>query len=210
MQAGGEVGWDPISVEDPVPWAIRFFVLYTVVVLAVAFVRWLKVAWHLWLFPNRKLLSWKESAEKAPIRSRALAALSRRFREILKGDAVRNPLLQLQQVEADFLYAWQLFLLKAKSIKKLAVLTIIVSLWVFLLRSVEMFNVFSIQKTSSIAMVSGYMVENLTSLELGTVVVMILYAEYAVLEAALRKRKAAWDFVFRTVEQNIPARDGRA
>jgi hypothetical protein len=49
------------------------------------------------------------------------------------------------------------------------------------------------------------MTENLTSLELGTAVVMILYAEYAVLEGALRKRKAAWDFVFTTAEQKIQA-----
>jgi hypothetical protein len=174
-------------------------------VLTVAFVRWLRLAWHLWLFPNRKLLSWKEHAEKKPVGTLARAALTRRFCEILKDDAERNLLSPLRLAEADFLYVWRLYLLKAKSIKKLAVFTIVVSIWVFLMRSVEMFSFFGTQKITSFGAISGSMTENLTSLKLGTAVVMILYAEYAVLEGALRKRKATWDFVFTTAEQKIQA-----
>ena len=203
MQASGEVGWDPISVDVQLPWVIRLFVLYTVVVLAVAFFRSLRLAWHLWLFPSRKLSFWKESEERGTVKSLARAALTRKFREILKDDAERSLLSLLRQAEADFLYVWQLYLATAKSIKKLAAFTIVVSIWVFLTRTVAMFGVFGMQKVTSVGLMSGSMMENLTFLELGTAVVMILYAEYAVLEGALRKRKAAWDFVFKTAAQNI-------
>jgi hypothetical protein len=200
MQDNGPVAWDPISVRYIPPWALRLFVLYVLVVFAVAFVRSLRLSTHLWLFPNRKLARLKQATEQESPSAITIAALAGNFREILKADLGRHLLSSLRQAEGDFLYLWQLYLLKAQSIKKLAVLTILVSFWVFVMRAAEMFSQIGIQKVASIGLVSGVMVENLTSLELGTVVAMLLYAQYAVLEGVLRRRKIAWDFVVKAAE----------
>jgi len=64
----------------------------------------------------------------------------------------------------------------------------------------EMFRQIGIQKVAGIGLLAGSLVENLTFLELGTVIAMILYAEYSVLEGALQRRKIAWDFVIKAAE----------
>lgn len=201
MQEGGEVGWDPMSVRYSPGWALRLFVLYVLGVVAVAFVRSLRLGMHLWLFPNRKLARFGQSTENGSLASITAAAFTRKFREILKADVARNFSSPLWRKEAHFLYFWQLYLVKVQSIKKLAILTIMVSVWVFLAHRIEMFSYIGIQKITSIGLMSGGIVQSLTSLELGIVSAMLLYAQYALLEGALRRRKLAWDFVVKSAEQ---------
>ena len=202
MQDTGEVGWDPISVNYHPPWALRLFMLYIVVVFVIALTKSLRVASHLWVFPNRELGRWKSSAEAQRPSSIGPAAFARNFREIIKANAGGNLLSPLKLGEAEFLYLWRLCLLRAKSIKKLAWLTVGASVWVSLMLGIQMFGYIGAQKVSSLTIWSGSIMENLTALQIGTVAVIALYAQYFVLEGALRRRKTAWDFVLKTAEQS--------
>jgi hypothetical protein len=198
---GGEVGWDPISIEYRLPWSIRFFVIYCALVLIIALATTLRLAPHLWLFPNRELTRCRRSSGQVSPGPILTAGFASNFREILKLEVGRI-LSPLRRTEAEFIYLWQIYLLRAKSIIRLAALTFMVSVCVFLMRSIENFSYFGTQKISSFTMISGSIVENLTVLELGTVVLIILYGQYSILESALRRRQAAWDFVLKTSERN--------
>jgi hypothetical protein len=198
----GEVGWDPISISYHPPVALRLFVFYVLIVLLVSLVKSLRLSSHLWLFPNRKRTLWKNSNEKQLPGSMAPAALARNFREILKTDLRQaNLLSRLRQAEAEFLYVWQLYVVRAESIKKLCVLTILVAVWVSLILGIQTLTSIGYQKVASLALVSGSIIENLTSLEIGVFAAVVLYAQYFVLERALGRRKATWDYVLSTVAQ---------
>jgi hypothetical protein len=198
----GEVGWDPISIGYQPPWAIRLLVIYCAIVLIIAVVKALKLASLLWFFPDRKLAVWKSASEQAAPSLVARAGFSRNFRTILTSEIRHNLLSPLVQAEADFLYLWQLYMGRVKSIKRLAALTLLISVWVFLMRSIDNFSFFGAQKISSFNLISGTMVENLTCLEAGTLVFIVLYTQYALLEAALRRRKAAWGYIAATAKRS--------
>src|SRR6185312_10208966 len=125
MQDDGVVGWDPISIRYTPGWALRLFVFYVLIVFAVAFVRSLRLSTQLWLFPNKKLARLKQGVANASPAAITSAAFAGNFRKVVQADLEQRVLFlfSLRQAEANFLYLWRLYLLKAKSIKKLAAFT---------------------------------------------------------------------------------------
>src|SRR5205823_1023851 len=161
MQEGSEVGWDPISIHYSTPWPLRAFVIYVVIVFVVSLVKSLRLSLDLWLFPNRKLVLWKNSSGKQLPRFIAAAALTRNFREILKSDFRETNLWShLRQGETEFLYRWQLCLFRAESVKKLAALTIIVSVWVSLTLAIQTLSYIGMQKIATLGMIGGSGAQN--------------------------------------------------
>lgn len=221
MQAA-QVGWDVN--EARVPWEIRVYFLYLLVVAGVSIARALSLARQFWRFTARRRASPMASDTEA-VRADRLAtlALSRPFWLDASDPASIFPsilpdrpedsaafLRVLQRAENKFSYISEICAAKVVSLKKLAVLTLLVSAFVLVYGATRILTEITTLKAAPIGLLSGSIAEVLVPLASGIFISAVLYAVYVAYEGALNRRRARWRYFSATAAVHTFDREHRA
>lgn len=220
MQAA-QVGW---SVNEArLPWEIRLYFLYLLVVAGVSIARALSLARQFWRFTARRRASPMASDTEA-VRADRLAtlALSRPFWLDASDPASIFPsilpdqpedraafLRVLQRAENKFSYISEICAAKVGSLKKLAVLTLLVSAFVLVYGATRILTEITTLKGAPIGLLSGSIAEVLVPLA-GIFISAVLYAVYVAYEGALNRRRARWRYFSATAAVHTFDREHRA
>jgi hypothetical protein len=135
MQEGGQVGWDPISINRVLPWQSRVVMVYLFVVLLIGLVKATRLI-HFWLSNSRA------------------------------------PRVHGHEPFAGTLIAEH----RVKSLRRLAFLSLLVSLLGVAWVTSQYCAVASMEKITGPAMIFGVLAEELTTLSMGLGVSIFLYA----------------------------------
>jgi hypothetical protein len=206
MQEGGSVGWDPIYVHVETPIHLKLFILYLLVVLVVGVVRWIRLAWQAWFLPLRKRLS-PEALREGKVQADNLAAcalaggLSRSIANpitaILKpgSDAAFALLSRLERARHRFLHAWEIQWSKIQALKRLVLLTILLSMFVLAAGATNALNGVYTEK-GPVALRVGAMLgaQLFGAVAIGLFVSAVLYGAASCYESLLMRRKATWNY----------------
>jgi hypothetical protein len=197
MQDTAQVQWDPASIDVRLPWESRIFIVYLCVISAIFVIKSVNLFWQLWSFRAKiRLGSDSDTAD-----SLATLALAHRLpKEIPKGVFTQRSPSLIQQADARFLYVWEICSAKVKSMKRLAILTFLISVLVstaLLLRDIAEIG---FEKYIGIGYCAGIMEEVLLTFCSGLCICAILYAAYSFYEGGLARRKISWNYYCTTIK----------
>ncbi|HEV7219924.1 MAG TPA: hypothetical protein VGN39_13710 [Terriglobales bacterium] len=188
--------WDPASVDIYHPWEDRIFVLYLVIALAISLVKWVSLGRQLWAFSISRLLSLQQhgtSSERAELLARSGLANKLPNEAVAKVSAEDRPAM-LQQAESRFLFLWEMCSVKVESLKRLVILTLLLSIFVFVSLTIQFLTDLTISKATGIAVITGSIAESLTPFSLGILACAVLYAVYGFYRGVLTRRIASWHY----------------
>ncbi len=198
--------WDPVY-EVRLPWESKVFLLYLFTVLAISVGRSLNLARKLgWFSVSRRTSLGKANSGIQGPDLLAASALANRLVDDLPGrllsesghqpkkDNATALLRLMEQAEFKFLYSWEMCSTKVESIKRLAVLTSLLSVLLLVCRATTILAYITAQKVVGNAFVAGSMAEVFVLLALGIFVCALLYAIYTFYEGTLRRRRASWKY----------------
>jgi len=197
------VGWDPVF-EYHAPLAAKMLLLYLLAVLLFSVVRSASLIRQLWFFAARKLDLLQESGnsdEKA--RLLAASGLANKLPSEVVNKAAGGTGL-LRQAEGRFLYAWEICSAKVRSLKRLAVLTFLLSTIVCTFLITAVLQDIAVEKATHVAAFSGVLAEALVFFGFGIFVCTVLYSAYALYEGMLTRRKASWNYFCAKARQGSP------
>jgi hypothetical protein len=186
------------------PWYMRVFLLYLFAAICILAVRSLRVAWRLGVFPRRNRISFQNVRDDA-MNAKLLAesALSNRFFCKLVTDsdiAVKSGdkkalLCTIQTARSRFLYLWELCCAEVGSIKRLLLLTLLLSS-VVVLGDIQMtFTDAFENRTTGVVALFMAIAELLRRFSLGLFVCTIFFAISGFLEGTLVRRRIHWNYL---------------
>ena len=149
MQEEGAVGWDPVTINRPLIWESKLFVLYILAVLVFLVVRSIVLLHH--------------------VRTLRLA-----------GDR--------------FLCVWETCMARVASMRRLALLTLLLSALAAVIQAVHLLSRIQETHTAGLGAVAGGVAEVLVQLELGLFVGAALYAVSSFYEGVLTHRRVSWSY----------------
>jgi hypothetical protein len=189
-----QVGFDPISIRTVLPWQSRIFFLYLFVVSVLWLVRSLGLFWQLGFLAafQRKSPS-IPAGESDQAQFLAASALANRLPEFIGSDPQKTPLLRLANLR--FYLLWETCWMKVSSLKRLARLTLISTIFIFAWLAAIGFTEVSYSKVIGIGALSGGFAELFVLLTNGMAVCLVLYITSGFYEAALTKRKVLWNYI---------------
>lgn len=195
--------WDPAAIYIYHPWEDRIFILYLVIALAVSLVKWVSLGRQLWSFSISRLLSLQQhstSSERAELLARSGLANKLPNKAVAKAWAEDRPTL-LQQAESRFLFLWEMCSVKVVSLKRLVILTLLLSILVFVSLTIQFLTDLTVSKATGIAVITGSIAESLTPFSLGILVCAALYAVYGFYRGVLTRRIASWNYFCSSASQ---------
>jgi biopolymer transport protein ExbB/TolQ len=206
MQETSLPQWDPASVDIYRPWEYRIFVLYSGIVLLISLVKWVSLGRQLWSFSISRRLSLQQhgtSNEKAELLARSGLANKLPNEAVAKAWAERDPLTLLQEAESRFLFLWEMCSAKVASLKRLGILTSLLSVLVFVSLTIRFLTDLTISKATGIAVITGSIAESLVPFSLGILVSAVLYAIYGFFQGVLIRRMASWNYFCRKADVGV-------
>jgi hypothetical protein len=206
---GGEmqdeiVGWDPIAINYTAPWETRLLLLYLLVALVFTAVRTISLARQLgWFAVGR----WEPQSilSHGPQDMLASAALRDQFPPLLTnktfaaivagGKTLNGPASLIQSTDVRFQYLWETCFTSVRSLRKLAVGTFLLSVFVLIIGLANGLRKTSVQKLSWVGTVfPGVVSASFVAFAIGILVCVMHYAAYSFCETALMRRRAAWKY----------------
>lgn len=205
------VAWDVISVYKHMSTEAAIFVLYLVVVLVFSVVRFLNLARRLWFFPGLRGIS-SRSVKADAADTLAASALANRlppaaalssgkaFPQNKRGNG--EALLQIEEAARPmFSYLWELSALKVAAMKRLAILTLILSGLIESRELISFLTNIQIRNSSDYGDTAGGPGELPIPLVLGLAVSAVLYALSSWFSGVLARRRAEWNLFVAKVHQ---------
>ncbi len=201
---------EPVSINIVTPLHLRLFILFVLFVVVVFVVRSFQLAWNLWLSRHRSRAVSKDSAHLNADSIARAALVGRSLESALPLDPNnddsmrRGPALLSLLAESEIRFAYLVATCSAevRSLRKLAVLTLIISLlettW-GLVNDLAYIAEYNSTVWSGIRALS----ENLTPLAVGLFLCAVLYAAYAFYEGVLQRRKAKWQYHCSTFRSRV-------
>jgi hypothetical protein len=201
MQDNSQIQWDPMY-EYRLPWESRFLVLYLLFVVAVSVARSVPLLRQLWWFSvSRRRSLQKSDSENDRADLLAAAALANRF----ASDPEASPSgRQLQLAESRFMYTWEMCSATVRSMKRLAVLTFLLSIALPAMQAAETLRRAWESKIIGTAAFAAGMSEVLMPFALGVFVCAALYAPCSLYEGMLARRRASWNYFCARVRSKQP------
>lgn len=206
MQETSLPQWDPAFIDVYRPWEYRIFVLYASIVLVISLVKWAGLGRQLWSFSISRRLSLQKhgsSSEKAELLARSGLANKLPNEAVFKAWAEGDRPTLLQQAEGRFLFLWKMCSVKVASLKRLVILTLLLSVFVFVSLTIRFLTYMCSSKTAGIALITGSIAELLTPFSLGILVCAVLYAVYGFYEGVLMRRMASWNYFCKKASVDI-------
>jgi hypothetical protein len=200
MQEEAQVAWDPISVNHTLPWEAKFLILYLLVVLGVWLVRSGRLTRQFWSLSTRKWLP----LQKATIAGEDanLLAASGLVNKLPNNARVSPPCIR--QVDCKFLYLWEVCATRIASLKRLALLTFLLAVFVFVTLMPNLLAQVGTEKIVGTGFLAGRIAESLAPLALGILVCAVLYATHGFFEGVLQRRRASWSYFCATSRNQAP------
>jgi hypothetical protein len=179
-----EINYSPTMPE-------RLFVLFLFIAICIILVRVIKLAWRLWSFRSKRdfIADGTSSADEI-----AKAVLRGMFK-------IDSPIIQdksisiVDSVETIFMYLWEISHTKVQSMKTMAWLTIILSLGVAALGSINICTGFTTEETAGIAAGAASAREVFRLLASGLFVSAFFYALSLLFEGTLACRRIDWSYL---------------
>lgn len=192
MQSGVQVEWDFTYMYNP-SWEFKLFAFYCLFVLGFSLVRSLRVARQLGFFSFRKQATLQHQAGSSSINSIAASALANK---LSLEDSILGPASAglVQQADNRFQYLWEMCSIKVGSMKKLAVLTALLSALASVWIAREILRELTVQKVFGPALLTARMNEVLVPFASGILVCVLLYTAYSFFEGSLIRRRASWNY----------------
>ncbi len=195
-----QVGWDPISVNHHLPWEGKFLILYLLVVLGMWMVRSGKLMWKFWSLSTRKwapLPNVNIAGEDVDLL--AASGLVNR----LPDNASVSPTC-IRQADCRFLHRWEMCAIRVASLKRLALLTFLLTAFVFVTLMANLLAEVGTEKIVGTGFLAGSIAESLVPLALGILVCAVLYATHDFFEGVLQRRRASWNYFSRARKIKLP------
>jgi len=183
--------------EYRLPWASRLFVLYVLITIAVSAVKVARLTERMWRFSTSKGRTHAEHSNRMSKEEfLAHSALKNKLpREKAEGEwNVDDVPALLQEVETRFVFLWSRCLATVVSLKRLSVLTFLLSALVTLWLTSRFLSLMAIQKMAGIVFLGASISEAILPFQLGIICCAVLYAIYALYHAALLRRMASWHY----------------
>jgi hypothetical protein len=190
-----QVAFDPMSVDGARPWQLRLFVLYLFVVGVIWIIRSVSLSRQLWFFSRTKRAALaKAGNERLQTDLLAQSALAGKLpREAMAtGPSTQYSSSLVEKVESEFLRIWQACSIKAASLKKLFVVTFLVTTLTFAWSATDILAEIGRSKTTGIGAIGGGFAELFAQLTLGTFMCTVLYVTFGFYERVLTRRKLSW------------------
>jgi hypothetical protein len=201
MQEEAQVGWDPIYVNHTLPWEAKFLILYLLVVLGVWLVKSGKLTRQFWSLSTRKWLPLqKVIIAGEDVNLLAASGLVNR----LPNNASVSPTC-IRQVDCRFLYLWEMCATRVASLKRLALLTFLLTVFVFVTLMANLLAQVGTEKIVGTGFLAGRVAESLAPLALGILVCAVLYATCGFFEGVLQRRRASWNYFCERAKNKAPA-----
>ncbi len=191
---------EPVSITIVTPLHSRLFEFFVVFAVVFLVVRSFQLAWNLWLSRHRSRAVSKNSATLNADSIARAALVGRRLESQLPLEPNENAMRTspalfsiLAESEIRFAYLVAMCSAKVRSLRKLAVLTLVISAlettW-GLVNDLAYIAKYNSSVWSGIRALS----ENLTPFAVGLFLCAVLYAAYAFYEGVLQRRKAKWHY----------------
>lgn len=174
------IGWDPISIDHIIPLQLRLLYIYLFPTTAIWFIRSFSLVGRLWPLFGRKLANGHEPGVLA---SPGLA------------DRLNNSKDAKSRASAidAFEYLWGMSSIDTDDLKRMAVLTLMVTTILVAWLLANDLSVISESKFIGIGMVSGSAAEVLAMFAVGGLFSALFYGSYAVFKGALARRRVRWN-----------------
>jgi hypothetical protein len=196
--------WGTLYIEHQLPWEFRLFYLYLIVICVLSLVKTVSLTRRLWSFTRGSLPQSDSVGERSGLLV-ASALASGLSKEASDGGLGKDIAPQvIRDAENKFLIAWEACSARVQSMKRLVMLTFLLSFLVAANGARTMLIPLGIQKATGVAAYVGGIVEVLTLFVLGTVVCAALYAACSFYEEMLTRRKAAWSRFLGKIENRLP------
>lgn len=198
MQEEAQVGWDPISVNHHLPWGWKFLILYLLVVLGMWMVKSGKLMWQFWSLSTRKWAPLqKVNIAGEDVDLLAASGLVNR----LPNNASVSPTC-IRQADCRFLHRWEICAIRVASLKRLALLTFLLTAFVFVTLMANLLAQVGTEKIVGTGFLAGSIAESLVPLALGILVCAVLYATHGFFEGVLQRRRASWNYVLESAKKS--------
>jgi len=191
------------------PWEFKLFVVYLLSAVGVSAVRSVSLARQLWWSSKeRRILPTGLGSNDPGADVLTTSALTNRLSNhpafpvssqsgVLPDNSHNlSSSRVLEEANRRFLYAWEMCAARIASMKRLALLTLLLSVLVFSHSAVKLLAETSSRKMAGIAFVAGNMAEGLAMFALGILVCIVIYAVCVAYEGALMRRRAAWNYYY--------------
>jgi len=189
MQEYG-VPLDPM-LEHRLPWFDRLFVIYLLVVAIFVLARFMRFAWHLWIFSPPKQMVTESSGDTTDFVART--AFAGKFSKL------QDVEIRPRDAQCRFEYLWAMSVIKVKTMKNLVVLTLILTGLVLAQNLMQLGSMVTTNKFLGPFAIAGSLTEDLQFVVLAMIVAAAIYILACISEATLGRRRASWDrFVTRT------------
>lgn len=194
-----QIGWPPEA--DRLFWESRILFLYLLFLFAVFLGKSIDLARQLgWFSFTRRVAPLKPGDEDAVADHLAASALTNRSwsNHPQPGLTLRH----LQLAEIKFLYRWETCSAVARSLKKLAVLTVLLSALAVLESTKTALT--EVSQSRHVSFPTARMAQSFGVASLGWLAAVVLFAEYSFCDGLLARRKSWWNYFCATV-RNAPA-----
>jgi hypothetical protein len=196
-----QVGWDPISVNHPLAWETKFLMLYLLVVLGMWLVKSGKLTRQFW---------WPSTREFAPLPNANIAGDEV---DLLAASGLVNRMPNnasvspqgIRQADCTFLYRWEMCSTRVASLRRLALLTLLLTVFVFVSLMANLLAKVGEAKIVGAGFLAGSIAESLAPFALGNLVCAVLYAT-CFFEGGLQRRRASWSYFLRKSEKSSSLR----
>jgi hypothetical protein len=187
-----EIGY---TVDYTMPWELRLFTLYWLIVTIILAVRSIKLAWQLWSV----LTASRYDPKTVTPASLAALALRNKFMPQLAATEPESKELQslIQQAGSSFRRKWELCFVQITAIKNMASLTVALSALAFVrLFMHRMSNITLAHGAVSAWQLQAITDEALITLFMGLTMYVAAYVVIGLCEGTLLRRKTAWNFYY--------------
>ena len=189
------VQWDPMY-EHHLGGATKLFLLYLLIVVAISLAKSIGLARQ--LLRLRRILPKETLNEHGKAELLAASAIGMRFstdRSNLGSDVSASEYSRiLLQANNKFLYTWELCAAKAASIRKLTLLTLLLSVLILTFSAITILMEIMHLKSRSIGVFTGTVADELVPFALGILICAVLYALFSLFEGILMRRRARWNY----------------
>jgi hypothetical protein len=100
----------------------------------------------------------------------------------------------IRQVDCRFLYLWEMCATRVASLKRLALLTFLLTAFVFVTLMANLLAQVGTERIVGTGFLAGRIAESLAPLALGVLVCAVLYATCGFFEGVLQRRRASWNY----------------
>ncbi len=203
-----QVRWDPAYIDRVIPWQTAF-TLYLFIVCIIWLIRTLALFRQLYFFSRAKCAALCEARNEDTVAD--LLAASALAGKIpvespsgRRGDAC--PIAAVEKAGARFLNLWEVSSDRSSSLKRLVILTLLLTMLTFAWGGVVVFREITYSHSVGIAVVSWGLSEMFVPLALGSFISTIIYATYAFYERVLARRRISWSYFCAAIKSTSQGR----